>query len=132
MSEIPTDLKYTTTHEWVEVSHDGTARVGITDHAQELLGDIVYVEPPEAGTQVSKEETCAVVESVKAASDIYAAISGEIVEGNEALSDTPEMINSNPYGDGWIYQIKIDNPAELDELMDAEAYQEFLEDEEHE
>jgi len=132
MSEIPSDLKYTTTHEWVELSHDGTARVGITDHAQELLGDIVFVEPPEAGTQVSKDEACAVVESVKAASDIYAALTGEIVEGNEALSDTPEMINSNPYGDGWIYQMKIENPEELEELMDADGYQEFLADEETE
>lgn len=131
MSEIPAELKYTNTHEWVEVHHDGTARVGITDHAQELLGDIVFVEPPEAGTKVTREEACAVVESVKAASDIYAAVSGEIVEGNEALSDTPEAINGNPYGDGWIYQIKLDDPSELDELMDAEAYQEFIESEEH-
>jgi len=131
MSEIPSELKYTATHEWVELSHDGTARVGITDHAQELLGDIVFVEPPEAGSQVSKEEACAVVESVKAASDVYAAVTGEIVEGNESLGDTPESINGNPYGDGWIYQIKIDDPSELDELMDANAYQEFIESEDH-
>ena len=131
MSEIPTDLKYTLTHEWVELSHDGTARVGITDHAQELLGDIVFVEVPESGTSVSREEACAVVESVKAASDVYAAVSGEIIEGNEALADAPEMINSNPYGDGWIYQVKIDDTKDLDELMDADAYREFIESEEH-
>ena len=131
MSEIPADLKYTKTHEWVEIHHDGTARVGITDHAQELLGDIVFVETPEVGTHVSIEEACGVVESVKAASDIYAALTGEITETNEALGDTPELINSNPYGDGWIYQLKMDDPKEADQLMDADAYQELIESEDH-
>lgn len=131
MSNIPSELKYSTTHEWIEVSHDGTARVGITDHAQELLGDIVFVEVPEAGSHVSMEEPCAVVESVKAASDVYAIVSGEIIEGNDSLSETPEVINSHPYGDGWIYQIRLDDIDELDQLMDADDYQEFIESEDH-
>lgn len=131
MSEIPTELKYSKTHEWLELSHDGTARVGITDHAQELLGDIVFVETPEVGSKVSIEEACAVVESVKAASDVYAPVSGEITEGNDALADTPEVINSNPYGDGWIYQIKLDDSSELEQLMDSNAYREFIESEDH-
>lgn len=131
MSDTPAELKYTKTHEWVEVSHDGKARVGITDHAQELLGDIVFVETPEVGTKVSIEEACAVVESVKAASDVYAALTGEIVEGNEALADAPETINSNPYTDGWIYVLKMDDESELDQLMDADAYKEFIESEDH-
>ena len=131
MSEIPSGLKYSKTHEWLELHHDGTATVGITDHAQELLGDIVFVEPPEEGASVSIEEPCAVVESVKAASDIYAIVTGEIIESNENLADSPESINSHPYGDGWIYRIKIDDPSELDLLMDADGYQEFIETEEH-
>jgi len=130
MSNIPSELKYSQTHEWIEIAHDGTAIIGITDHAQELLGDIVFVEAPEVGTEVSKDETCAVVESVKAASDIYAIVSGEVVENNEELADAPETVNSNPYGDGWIYKIKIADAAELDELMDADAYQEFISEEE--
>ncbi len=131
MSEIPAELKYTTTHEWIEVGHDGTARVGITDHAQELLGDIVFVEAPEVGTEISIEEPCAVVESVKAASDVYAALTGEVIENNEILADTPEVINSHPYGDGWIYLVKLKDPKELEQLMDADAYQELIESEEH-
>jgi len=130
MSNIPSELKYSQTHEWIEIAHDGTAIIGITDHAQEVLGDIVFVEAPEVGTEVSKDETCAVVESVKAASDIYAIVSGEVVENNEELADAPETVNSNPYGDGWIYKIKIADAAELDELMDADAYQEFISEEE--
>jgi len=131
MSEIPAELKYSSTHEWIELSDDGTARIGITDHAQELLGDIVFVEAPEVGAEVSMEETCAVVESVKAASDIYAPITGEVVEANEDLNDTPEIINNSPYGDGWIYRIKLSDPDELNQLMDADAYREFVESEEH-
>ena len=130
MSNIPTELKYSQTHEWIEVAHDGTATVGITDHAQELLGDIVFVETPEVGNEVSREEACAVVESVKAASDIYAIVSGEIIEGNEDLADSPELVNSNPYDDGWIYKIRISDESELEQLMDANAYQEFIESEE--
>jgi len=127
MSNIPTELKYSQTHEWIEIAHDGTGIVGITDHAQELLGDIVFVETPEVGSEVSREEPCAVVESVKAASDIYAILTGEIIESNEDLADAPETINNNPYVDGWIYKIKIADESELDELMDADAYQAFIE-----
>ncbi len=130
MSNIPTELKYSQTHEWIEIAHDGTGTVGITDHAQELLGDIVFVEVPEIGSEVSREEPCAVVESVKAASDIYAIVTGEIIEGNEELADAPETVNSNPYIDGWIYKIKIADESELDELMDAEAYQAFIDESE--
>lgn len=131
MSEIPNDLKYSQTHEWIEVSHDGTATVGITDHAQELLGDIVFVEAPEVGTVITIEEACGVVESVKAASDLYAIISGEVIEINEDLADTPESINTGPFADGWIYRVKITDTSELDQLMSAEEYAEFIETEEH-
>ena len=123
MSDIPADLKYTASHEWVRQDEDGLVTVGITDHAQSLLGDLVYVEPPEAGTHVDAGQACAVVESVKAASDVYSPIAGEVVEGNEALADAPELINSDPYGDGWIMRIKPDNPADVEALMDAEAYE---------
>jgi len=131
MSDIPSGLKYSKTHEWIEVAHDGIASVGITDHAQELLGDIVFVEAPEVGSKVSIEETCAVVESVKAASDIYAIVSGEVVEINEDLADTPEMINKNAYGDGWIYRVKLEDDSELDQLLGADEYTELVESEEH-
>ena len=131
MSEIPSDLKYSQTHEWIELSHDGTATVGITDHAQELLGDIVFVEAPEVGTTITIEEACGVVESVKAASDLYAIVSGEVTEINEDLADTPESINTGPFADGWIYRVKIADTTELDQLMNAEEYAEFIETEEH-
>jgi len=131
MSEIPAGLKYSQTHEWIEVSHDGTATVGITDHAQELLGDIVFVEPPEVGTEISIEEPCAVVESVKAASDVYAIVSGEVTEANEDLADSPESINTGAYSDGWLFRVKIADEKELENLMDADQYAEFVESEEH-
>lgn len=131
MSEIPSDLKYSQTHEWIEVSHDGTGTVGITDHAQNLLGDIVFVEAPEVGSTITIEETCGVVESVKAASDLYAILSGEVTEINDDLADTPESINTGPYADGWIYRMKISDTSELDQLMDASEYAEFIESEEH-
>lgn len=132
MSEIPADLKYSQTHEWIEVAHDGTARIGITDHAQQLLGDIVFVETPEVGSTVSAEETCAVVESVKAASDIYAPLSGEVTEANADLADTPENINTGAFSDGWIFCVKISDEKELENLMNAEEYAEFVEEsEEH-
>ena len=124
MSNIPAELKYTGSHEWVEVMADGNVRVGITDHAQALLGDMVYVEVPEVGRGVAAKEECAVVESVKAASDVYSPISGEIVEVNEALADAPELINSSAYGDGWIMIIKPTDSAELDALLTADAYAE--------
>jgi len=128
MSNIPAELRYSESHEWAELLDDGLVRVGISDHAQEQLGDLVFVELPEEGAEVSKGEACAVVESVKAASDIYSPISGEVVKVNEALTDTPEMVNSDPYGDGWLFTIKPSDEDEIDELMDADAYREHFED----
>ncbi|MBA3563942.1 MAG: glycine cleavage system protein GcvH [Gammaproteobacteria bacterium] len=129
MSNVPADLKYTRDHEWLQLLEDGTVRVGITDHAQSALGDLVFVETPEAGAVLSAGDACAVVESVKAASDIYSPVTGEVVEVNEALAETPEMINQDPYGDGWIMAITPDDPDEIEELMDADAYQELLDQE---
>jgi glycine cleavage system H protein len=122
MSDIPAELKYTRSHEWVRHEDDGTVTVGISDHAQEQLGDMVYVELPETGGHVDAGEACAVVESVKAASDVYAPVSGEVVEANEQLADSPELVNKDPYGEGWLIKIQPDDPAQLDELLDAEAY----------
>lgn len=124
MSEVPNDLKYTTTHEWVREEEDGTVTVGITDHAQHLLGDLVYVELPEPSSEYKMGTECAVVESVKAASDVYAPISGEIIAVNEALADRPELVNSDPYGDGWLFQMSPSDSAELDELLDSDSYEE--------
>jgi glycine cleavage system H protein len=129
VSNIPEDLKYATSHEWVRVDDEGVATVGISDHAQSALGDIVFVELPELGATVNAKEEVAVVESVKAASDIYSPISGEIVAVNEALVDAPETVNSVPYDDGWFFKVKISDQAELDELMDAEAYTDHVENE---
>lgn len=131
MSEIPSELKYARTHEWARLEEDGTVTVGITDHAQEALGDVVFVEQPEVGAQLGGQEEAGVVESVKAASDIYAPISGTVVAVNEALEDAPENVNEDPYGDGWFFKIEPDDPADLDELLDAEAYGEMLENESH-
>ena len=128
MSNIPEEMKYTASHEWVRLNDDGTVSVGITEHAQELLGDIVFVETPEVDTEFAAEEACCVVESVKAASDIYMPISGEVIDTNGELTDTPEMINSSPYDDGWIFKIKPANEDELEGLMDAQAYEDSLED----
>lgn len=122
MSNTPAELKYTKSHEWVETLSDGTLRVGITDHAQESLGDIVFAETPEAGRSMVAGESCAVVESVKAASDIYAPVAGEVVESNEALVDRPELINQDPYGDGWLWKMKPATDADLGSLLDADAY----------
>ena len=116
---------YTKEHEWVRVEGD-TATVGVSSHAQEQLGDIVFAEVPEAGRKVSKGQEAAVVESVKAASDVYAPVSGEIIEGNAALADDPSLINSDPEGEGWFFKLKLDNPSELDGLMDEAAYREFV------
>ena len=127
MSEIPAELKYTKSHEWVRVDGD-TATIGVTDHAQQLLGDLVFVELPEAGTTLSAEDACCVVESVKAASDVYSPLSGEVVEVNEALADTPETINDSPYDDGWLFKLKMSAETELDDLLDAEAYESEAED----
>ena len=122
MSEIPEELKFLASHEWARVEADGTAFIGISDHAQEALGDLVYVELPEAGTEVSAGDEFGVVESVKAASDLYSPVSGEVVAVNTQLGDTPEAINSDPYGDGWIVQVKISDTSELDDLLSAEDY----------
>lgn len=129
MSNIPENLKYTNSHEWIEVLDDGTVRIGITDHAQELLGDMVFVEVPEVGAGLSAGDECAVVESVKAASDVYSPVTGEVVAVNEDLADTPDLVNNHPYGDGWIMQVKLSEEAELEDLMDAEAYAAAIEDE---
>ncbi len=122
MSDTPNTLKYTKSHEWVRRESDGTLTVGITDHAQELLGDLVYVELPQQGTKVDAGKECAVVESVKAASDVYTPISGEVVEINGALGDAPETINKDPYGAGWMFKIRPSSLAEVDALLDADAY----------
>lgn len=118
-------LYFTKEHEWIRVEGD-TATVGISNHAQEALGDIVFAEVPEAGRRLSKGQDAAVVESVKAASDVYAPVSGEVVEGNRAVADDPALVNSDPEGDGWFFKIKLDNPGELDGLMDEGAYREWI------
>ncbi len=130
MANIPTELKYAKTHEWARREDDGSVVVGISDHAQSALGDLVFVEVPEAGIEVTSDDACAVVESVKAASDVYSPVAGEIIAVNEALSDAPEMVNQDPYGDGWIMRIKPADAGEIDDMMDAEAYEAFLEEEE--
>jgi glycine cleavage system H protein len=121
MSNIPSDLKYTKSHEWVRVSGD-TATVGITDHAQHELTDIVFVELPDVGRKVKAGEACAVVESVKTASDIYSPVSGEIVEANRPVTDNPALVNTEPHAGGWFYKIKLSNPAELNALLSPEDY----------
>lgn len=131
MSNVPDNLKYRKTHEWIQVLDDGTLRVGITDHAQDLLGDMVYVELPEVGRMVRSGEECGVVESVKAASDLYSPVSGEIVEVNEALTQNPEAPNQDPYGAGWIMRIKPTDPSELNALMDAQGYRDLIASESH-
>ncbi len=126
MSQSPEGLKFTKSHEWVHVEDDGSVTVGISDHAQEALGDVVFVELPEAGSQLSAGDEVAVVESVKAASDIYAPISGTVMAVNEALADAPETINGSPYEDGWFFRLRPSDSAELDDLMDDDAYREYL------
>lgn len=123
MSNIPSELKYATSHEWVRNEGNGVVTVGITEHAQGLLGDMVFVELPDVGDQISTGDDVAVAESVKAASDIYAPISGEVVEVNEDLEDSPELVNSDAFGDGWMFKVKLDDSAELDALLDAEGYE---------
>lgn len=121
MSQIPNHLKYTKTHEWVRVEKDGTITVGITDHAQEALGDLVFVELPEAGRTLAQDEACAVVESVKAASDIYAPVAGVVVEANNTVADAPETINQSAY-EAWLFKMKPVDAASLNDLLDADAY----------
>jgi glycine cleavage system H protein len=130
-NDVPTELRYTKSHEWVRLEDDGTATVGITDHAQELLGDLVFVELPEVGAQVGAGAECAVVESVKAASDVYSPVTGEVIEVNELLAESPETINGDAYEEGWIFRVRLADPAEVEALMDADAYAEHAESEEH-
>jgi glycine cleavage system H protein len=124
MSNVPEELKYATTHEWSHVDEDGVVTVGITDHAQDLLGDIVFVEVPEVGTQVAAADEVGVIESVKAASDIYSPVAGEIIEVNELLQESPEIVNSDPYGDGWFFKIKMADDSDLEKLLTADEYAE--------
>jgi len=126
----PANLKYTSSHEWVKTEADGSISVGITQHAQELLGDMVFVETPAVGRQLKAKEECAVVESVKAAADIYAPVNGVVTTVNSQLDSTPEAINSDPYG-AWMFKMKPDNPADVAALMDAKAYQAFVDSESH-
>ncbi|MGQ8364751.1 glycine cleavage system protein GcvH [Glaciecola sp. 1036] len=122
MSNIPQELRYANTHEWIRSEGDGVFTIGITEHAQELLGDMVFLDLPDVGDAVTTGDDCAVAESVKAASDIYAPISGEVIAVNEDLEDSPELVNSDPYGDGWLFKIKADDAEEVEGLLDAEGY----------
>lgn len=122
MSTIPANLRYAESHEWVLDNGDGTVTVGISDHAQEALGDIVFVELPEVGRTLALRDEFGVVESVKAASDLYAPVAGEVIEVNEALEDAPETINESPYEDGWIMKVRLEDSAQLDDLLDADGY----------
>lgn len=129
MSDVPGDLRYTKDHEWLRQMEDGTALAGITDHAQDALGDLVFVEVPTVGDKLSAGDACAVVESVKAASDVYCPIDAEIVEVNESLADSPELINSDPYGEGWLMRIQPEDADAIEALMSARDYEQFLQDE---
>jgi|TARA_R110001583_G_scaffold175578_1_gene330164 glycine cleavage system H protein len=124
MSNTPSELKYASTHEWARLESDGTVTVGISYHAQNALGDVVFIELPEVGAEYSAGDEAAVVESVKAASDIYAPVSGEIIEVNDALDESPETVNEYPYSDGWFFRMQPSDASELDNLLDAEAYDE--------
>ncbi|MFT6419857.1 MAG: glycine cleavage system H protein [Porticoccus sp.] len=128
MSETPGDLKYAPTHEWARYEGDGTVTVGITQHAQDSLGDVVYVELPEIGAVLVAGDDAGVVESVKAASDIYAPVSGEVIAINELLENAPETINDSPYDDGWFFKLKMSDPDELEDLLDADSYQDLASD----
>ncbi|MRI31730.1 glycine cleavage system protein H [Endozoicomonas sp. OPT23] len=129
MSSIPSELRYVRSHEWIRIEDDGTAVIGITEHAQESLGDVVFVELPEVGAILAADDEAGVVESVKAASDIYAPLSGEVVAVNETLEDAPETVNGSSYQDGWFFKLKLSDEGQLTELMDAEAYAEFVDSE---
>ena len=131
MSEIPGDLKFHKSHEWARVEDANRVRVGISDHAQGLLGDLVYVELPKVGDKVAAGSACAVIESVKAASDVYAPVSGEVVEVNAVLADKPETINADAFGEGWLFVVKVENLADLDKLMSARDYAAFVESDAH-
>jgi glycine cleavage system H protein len=131
MSEIPSDLKYASTHEWARMEDDGTVTVGITDHAQDSLGDVVFVELPEMDATIATGDEAGVVESVKAASDIYAPIAGTVVAVNSALDDAPETVNTDPYGDGWFFRLRPADAGEIDGLLDADGYGEVAAADEH-
>lgn len=128
MSNIPADLKYVVSHEWVRREADGTLTIGITDHAQAALGDLVFVEAPAVGRVLSAQESCAVVESVKAASDVYAPVAGEVIGVNDRLADAPEILNTDPYGDGWMWKMKPADGADVEALLDAAGYANALKD----
>lgn len=123
----PSDLKYTESHEWLRLESDGSYTIGITDHAQDELGELVYVELPDVGRKLAREEACCVVESTKAASDVYAPIAGEVVAVNDALRDAPQTVNEKPFGDGWLFRIKPDNPDDVQHLLSADAYTRAIE-----
>ena len=129
MSEIPADLKYIETHQWVRVADDGTATVGITDFAQEQLGDVVYIGLPDVGDTVTGGEEAGVAESVKSASDVFSPVTGEVIAINEALEEEPEKVNEEPYGDGWLFRVRLSDNGELEGLMDAAGYRDLLADE---
>jgi glycine cleavage system H protein len=126
MSEVPAELLYTEEHEWLRLEDDGDVTVGITDHAQAALGELVFVEVPEDGAALGAGDACAVVESVKAASDVYCPLAGAVTAVNESLGDAPELVNSSPYEDGWIFRLRPDDATVLDDMMDAEAYERFV------
>jgi glycine cleavage system H protein len=129
LSNIPSDLRYTKSHEWVRRQQDGTVEIGISDHAQSALGDLVFVEVPEAGRAVRAGEACAVVESVKAASDVYSPVSGKVIAGNAALASQPELLNQDPYGAGWLFRVQTNSPLDEAALMSAADYANYLADE---
>ncbi len=128
MSETPSELRYTESHEWVSPAEDGVVRVGISDHAQAQLGDLVFVELPSEGEALMQGDACSVVESVKAASDVYAPVSGTVVAINDSLADSPELVNTDPYNDGWLFSLRLDDEAQLKDLMDNDAYVAHIED----
>lgn len=127
MSQVPSELQYTNSHEWVRPEGNGVYVVGISDHAQSLLGDMVFIDVPEEGMSINAGDDCAVAESVKAASDIYSPLTGEIIEVNEDLEGAPELVNSDPYGDGWLFKVKAEDEEEVNDLLSAEAYEELIE-----
>jgi len=127
MSNIPAELRYASSHEWIHLEQDGTAVIGISEHAQEAMGDLVYVEMPDVGAELAAGDEAGVVESVKAASDIYAPVAGEVIAINEKLEDEPELVNNDPYNDGWLFKLKVSDPSELENLLDADAYAAQLE-----
>ncbi|MCU7810810.1 MAG: glycine cleavage system protein GcvH [Candidatus Thiodiazotropha sp. (ex Notomyrtea botanica)] len=131
MSDTPKELRFAKSHEWLRDEGDGTATIGISEHAQELLGDLVFVDLPEVGAKIEAGSDCAVVESVKAASDVYSPVTGEVIEVNESLDDAPETINEDAFGNGWMFKVKLDDAGELDSLLDADAYDALVAEEDH-